>query len=58
MRAGFMRIFDLNINLLATDAENLLVYCHLCLSLLIGEFGKRGASMVAETFAFAQRFST
>ena len=53
-----MRIFDLNINLLATDAENLLVYCHLCLSLLIGEFGKRGASMAAEIFAFAQRFST
>ena len=53
-----MRIFDLNINLLATDAENLVVYRHLCLSLLIGEFGKRGASMAAEIFAFAQRFST
>jgi hypothetical protein len=33
MREGFMRIFDLNINLLATDADNLVVYRHLCLSL-------------------------
>jgi hypothetical protein len=58
MREGFMLIFDLNINLLATDADNLVVYRHLCLSLLIGEIGKRGASMAAEIFTFAQRFST